>query len=270
MKVRHPTFDFSGMTARWTPHREFAHHFNSVGIIPSAIEPFLIKVMRRAKAELDPVADAALIADIDIFNRQEGQHYKTHDAFNKMVADDGYPELLDYDNRLKDEYTEMLRTKSIEWLLGYCEAFESLAASGAHIWVDGVWGDYLDGADPRVVELWRWHLAEEYEHRTVVHRTYHRLCAGTAEEVYAKRIELFNFCTTHMFSHTTALRTYLLGVDRATMSETEWADCERRVAEVDARNAANQAGVAAVLEPTWDPASLPPPRGVEAVLGMYS
>lgn len=269
MRVRRPVFDLTGMTATWAPNHEWAHQINSANIIPTAIEPFLIKVMRRAKAELDPVADTALISDIDIFNRQEAQHYKTHDQFNEMIAASGYPEVMRFDSEMKADYDTMLATRSLEWLLGYCEGFESLAATGAHNWVDGRWGEYLVGADPRGIALWRWHLAEEYEHRTVVHRTYHRLCLGTSEEVYAKRMELFQYCTEHMLGYAAQLKAYFLEVDRASMTADERVASEQREQEVAERFEALQAGVAAVLEPSWDPERVPPPEHIEEVWARY-
>ncbi|MGE0878266.1 MAG: metal-dependent hydrolase [Acidimicrobiia bacterium] len=269
LTVRRPSFDLTGMRAVWAPHREWAHQINSANIIPTAIEPFLIKVMRRAKADLDPVADAELIDDIDLFNRQEAQHYKAHDLFVEMIAADGYPAIVDHDNKLKDEYDEFLRARDLEWLLGYCEGFEALAAAGAHVWVDGGWGEYLQGADPRGVALWRWHLAEEYEHRTVVHRLFHRLSTGTPAEVYAKRIATFQFAVEHIRGATDALLQYLLGVDRSSMTVDERAASEARSAAVAERFAANQAGVAAVFLDSWDPTVLPKPELLDEVLSQY-
>jgi uncharacterized protein len=269
LKVRHPDFDLEGLTPQWAPNQEFAHLVNAFGIIPTAVEPFLIKVMRRAKADLDPVQDAELISDIDIFNKQEAQHYKVHEMFNQMVANNGYPELEVYDQRLKDDYAEMLRSRSMDWLLGYCAGFEALASTGAHYWVDDLYGDLLEGADSRVVNLWRWHLAEEYEHRTVVHRLFVRLCSGTPEEVFDKRVELFTFSVEHLAGHQMALRDYLLDIDRAQMNEADRAASLARQEAVDQAYAEANAGIAAVPTPSWDPETLPPPRNIEAVLSQY-
>ena len=74
MKVRNPHFDFSNTRAHWCTSPEQSQVINAGNIIPTYIEPFLIKVMRKAAKELDPVADAELIADMDIFNRQEAQN----------------------------------------------------------------------------------------------------------------------------------------------------------------------------------------------------
>jgi predicted metal-dependent hydrolase len=219
---------------------------------------------------MDPVADAELIRDIDVFNRQEAQHYKTHEQFNEIVVRSGYPEFRVHEDSLKAEYDEWVRTKDLEWLLRYCEAFESTVAVGAGQWVDYGWGDFMLGADDRVVELWRWHLAEEYEHRTVVHRVFHRVCTGSPGEVYDKRIEGLNSFLEHLQRVITPLRAYLLGVDRAAMSREERAISEEREAEVDAANERSFAPVADVMSPSWDPATLPAPRELDQVLERYS
>lgn len=269
MRVRVPNFDVSDLTPLWSPHREFAHRVNSIGIIPSAIEPFLIKVLRRAKTELDPVADAELIADVDLFNRQEAQHYKKHELFNEMVASNGYPGIRDHDQALKDQYNQWFREKDLEWLLGYCEAFESLVAGGAEQWVDYGWGSYLDGADPRMIELWRWHLAEEYEHRTVVHRLFHRLVSGSPDDVYNKRVSGLAFFLEHLPTVVDPLRLYLLSVDRAHMTPEEVAQSQERDAQVEARAEEFFTSVADVMSPDWDPEKLAPPKHLEEVLAWY-
>jgi uncharacterized protein len=186
-----------------------------------------------------------------------------------MVATNGYPGIRDHDDTLKAEYAEFFRTKDLEWLLGYCEGFESLVAGGAEQWVDLGWGEYLDDADHRVIELWRWHLAEEYEHRTVVHRLFHRLCAGTSAQVHAKRVELFNFTLDHLMTKTDALRQYLLDVDRATMTDDERRASERSDQAIEERFQFFFGGVEDVLSPDWDPALLAPPREIESVLSWY-
>jgi uncharacterized protein len=270
MHVRYPSFDLSGLGAHWAPNRGWAHHINATGTIPSAIEPFLIKVMRRAKADLDPVVDAELIADVDTFNKQEAQHYKLHGQFNEAVANDGFPDLLKHDARLKAEYAEMLETRSLEWLLGYCEAFESIVAVGVSQWVDLGWGEYLTGADPRVVALWRWHLAEEYEHRTVVHRLFHRVVSGTPEEQYQKRIECLNFFLEHLATHVGATVGYLLEVERQGMSEEERAASIARSEAIDELSGHFHLPVAGVMQPDWDPTTLPKPRLLDEAFALVS
>ena len=60
MEVRTPTFDLAGSSPHWGEQRRGLHDLQRRGIIPPPIERFLIRVMRLAKQELHPVADAAL------------------------------------------------------------------------------------------------------------------------------------------------------------------------------------------------------------------
>jgi predicted metal-dependent hydrolase len=112
VQVRHPDFDFSGVEPIWLDDVETAHAMNAVGLVPAYIEPFLIKVMRRARDDLDPGARADLIRDIGIFNRQEAQHYKFHRALNKEIRESGYAGMAKIEQSYEAEYEEMLATRS--------------------------------------------------------------------------------------------------------------------------------------------------------------
>src|SRR3546814_5300278 len=54
MKARFPKFDFSNIRAHWTPNKEFAQRANAASLIPAYIEPYLLKVMVKAKPLIDP------------------------------------------------------------------------------------------------------------------------------------------------------------------------------------------------------------------------
>ena len=186
MQVRYPKFDFSTTKPHWCDNPEHAQMINGGNIIPAYIEPFLIKVMRRAKQELDPVADAELIADIDVFNKQEGQHLKMHGGMMTMLRENGYSGMKPIEEAYEADYDRFLAEKSLPWLLAYCDGFEAFGAASAEPWLDGAITSDLSGADPQVTELFRWHLAEEFEHRTVCNRLYHRLSTkgGPVPEKY--------------------------------------------------------------------------------------
>src|SRR6516165_6483405 len=83
IQIRHPEFDFSGVQVIWRPNAEVVIGFDSGSPVITPIEVFLLKVMRRAKAEMDPERDGELLRDMDLFNKQEAHHYKTHAGFNK-------------------------------------------------------------------------------------------------------------------------------------------------------------------------------------------
>jgi predicted metal-dependent hydrolase len=202
IKVRKPVFDFSGVEVLWGENAEFVIGFDAGSPIITPIEIFLLKVMRMAKEQLDPVADADLIRDVDLFNRQEARHYKTHAAFNKAIVE-WCPEVAPIVKAYEADMNSFIAEKSLRWLLGYCEGFEAIGGLSGVDWIDGE-NQRLAGAFTSVVaDMFQWHLAEEYEHRTVAFRLYHRLCGEPAEEAHAFRVEMFQFGLGHFVAPST-------------------------------------------------------------------
>jgi predicted metal-dependent hydrolase len=273
MQVRYPKFDFSNTSPHWCENPEHAQIINGGNIIPAYIEPFLIRVLRRAKQELDPVADAQLIADIDLFNKQEGQHLKMHGAMMTMLRNNGYEGMKAIEDAYQADYERFLKEKSLPWLLAYSDGFEASGASAAQKWVDGAIEKDLKGADPQVVELFRWHLAEEYEHRTVCHQLYRRLGqSGGPVKAYFRRIRMVFFAGKHMHGYAEQLGAFLLAKDREGMSPAELEASKAR--EAAARKAAKAAptarDVVRILMPWYDPEKTPRPQQLESVLATYS
>ena len=148
LTVRKPAFDFSGSVPHWGDNSEAVTIFNAGAIIPTPIERYLIRVMRMAKQQLDPVADADLIETIDLFNKQEGQHYKLHNDLMTMLTAKAYPRLREFEAAFDADLKEFLATKSLAWNIAYCEGFESTGCAMARAWIDG--GIKRDLRRPRV------------------------------------------------------------------------------------------------------------------------
>src|SRR3546814_2860818 len=100
---------------------------------------------------------------------------------NKVLRAQGYEGLKPLEDKIQAEYDDWLRTRSLRFNLAYCEGFESMSASACEAWFED-FGDFLDGADPVVADMWRWHLAEEFEHRTVCSDVYTELSGLRSEE----------------------------------------------------------------------------------------
>ena len=73
MKVRRLKIDYSTIKPHWAPNIEFAQHENASGLTPEHVEPYLIKVMNQAKAQLPPEL-TRLHQDIAIFIKQESMN----------------------------------------------------------------------------------------------------------------------------------------------------------------------------------------------------
>lgn len=269
MKVRYPTFDLLGDVPHWGDNPAACNVVNGGAIIPAPIERYLIKLLRSAKKELDPVDDAALLEDIAIFNKQEGQHYKFHNEYMEMVAAKGYPEIRDYEAAFEAELTGFLADKDLAWNLAYAEGFESSGPALAAGWLDGGVAELCADRNSEIMRLWTWHLAEEFEHRTVVHDVMQRICG--AERAFELRSTVGVWARSHYGGHAGLAASYLFRVDRASMSPAEREESE--AAELAAWLGMGELGSANlswIEQPDYDPATVPAPAGYARVLVAYA
>jgi predicted metal-dependent hydrolase len=207
MKARLPEIDFSAVDAHWFPAvPEFAHRMNGGSLLLPYLEPYLIKVMKAARPRVADVAPE-LLDDLDIFNRQEANHYKLHAAYNRVMREQ-YPGLEPFEAEIKADFMRFLDEESLEWNLAYCEGFESTGLISSEFFLQEI-DDLLETADPAVRELWAWHLAEEFEHRNVCHDVLKALHPG-----WRRRVTGFHFCGKHLFGFSDRVRAHMLGIDR--------------------------------------------------------
>lgn len=269
MKVRTPKFELDGTMARWGENAEAVATINAGAIIPSALERYLIRVLGMARKLLDPIRDADLIRDVDLFNKQEGQHARMHTAYLEMLRDGGYPRIFEFEDAYQADLDRFLVTESLAWNLAYAEGFESTGAAMAQAWLDGTIADLCGDRGSVPMQLWRWHLAEEFEHRSVVHDVLDRLYGK--DEAFALRRQGADYGRPHFGGHSAQAGIYIHEVDRAGMSPGELeASFERQQQVYLALGAASADAMLWVYEPGYDPATIAPPREYEAVLARYS
>jgi predicted metal-dependent hydrolase len=268
MKVRFPKFDFSKVKAHWAPHLEFSQTFNSASLIPAYVEPYLLKVMKRAQGHLNP-ANTRLLEEVDIFCKQEMQHCKHHLAYNKALRAQGYEGLKPFEEAIQADYDRFLKTKSLRFNLAYCEGFESMSASACEAWFED-YDDLLLDADLMTADLWRWHLAEEFEHRTVCSDVYNELCGLNPVSRYFYRIYGYIYALKHLGAFQAATTAYLLGTDRARMTPAELAESVARQKALKKRIMKSVfPAMLKVLSPFYDPAKRRTPRGQDAFLENF-
>jgi len=178
MKARRPPLDFTGLLADWAPDPGFATMLNAGGALAPAIEPYLNRVMSEAarrlsddKPALRPAPRPELRDEIRMLVRQETEHYRVHDAFNQALYAQGHDALALVGTDLKAALNDQFRNRSFAFNLAYCVGFETYTLYFGQF-LFGPGARYFQGADSRGVDLWLWHLAEEYEHRTVCHDAY--------------------------------------------------------------------------------------------------
>jgi predicted metal-dependent hydrolase len=263
MTVRNPTFDFSNTTAHWAPCIEFAHTFNAMSVLFPPLERFLNRVMSMAREQItgDDAESVRLRDDIAVFRKQEGVHYRTHAAFNAMLTRSGYEGLHELEAGIEREYQELLATRSLEFLVGYCEGFEIQGPVYASIWLDEV-GDLFDDADPVAAAMWRWHICEEFEHRTVCFDVQRHL--ATSEE---DRIRVLDFSREHQGAMVQRVLQSLLEQYWSSCSQEEIDASTARLLEVGSRlNGAAEERLRQVYLPSYTPRAAPIPQQYAATL----
>ena len=267
MKVRIPKMDFSQVPVHWAPNREFAQSYNAFSTVPAHIEPYLVKVMMAARKVLDKKHET-LHREMEIFIKQEVQHCKMHQAFNKHLVDAGYVEMLPIEATYKADYERYLKQRSLRFNIVYSEGFESMGCAAAQVFFEDL-DEFLDGADPRAADLWRWHLAEEFEHREVCFQLYKTLY-GNGVFSWLYRLYGFVYAVRHIGGHTRRLAAVMIAKDRQGMSADELAASEARLAAYQKKvKKASLKRLVQVLSPFYNPARRVASPGMAELLARY-
>lgn len=169
MPFRFPS-DIDPLIVKDYPEESFL--YIGLSLLLPHLEPYLIRSMIEAKKHIQ---DAGLFLDLDAFIGQESQHYRQHAVFNKSLRLDQRKELSLLETALADDYERFSKTRSLRFNLAYAEGFEALTAALTVFALDF---KYIDKVDPDVRDLFRWHMVEELEHRTVAFDVYDSVCGS--------------------------------------------------------------------------------------------
>ncbi|MCB1011913.1 MAG: metal-dependent hydrolase [Microthrixaceae bacterium] len=176
MQPREYSFeDLDAIPKYWNLDNPVLTHFEtafSIMIPPG--ERFFIDSVR---AYEDRVTDDEGRALIEAFVRQEGLHGEAHDRFNASY------ERYGIDIARQEAYAAKVFRRARRWLpakiqLGITVFSEHLTAVGAHTLLDAP--EVEDEIDPQMLSFWRWHAAEELEHKSVAFDLFHRVGGGYA------------------------------------------------------------------------------------------
>lgn len=127
-------------------------------------EAFFVESVRAHRHGVEP----RLAGEIKAFTTQEVIHSREHLAFNRRAADAGY-DLSKLEARVH-ERLELTKSRPPIASLAATMALEHFTAILAHELLADP--RHLAGADPATAELWRWHAAEEIEHKGVAYDTW--------------------------------------------------------------------------------------------------
>ncbi len=231
MILRYPKFDFSKTTPHWAKSTEFSHSFNAMSMLFPPLERFLNRVMITARGQITgkDAESERILQDIDMFVRQEGVHFTVHTDYNDMLARHGLPDLPKFEAEMDESYRQMLKTEPLKFLVAYCESFEILGPIFANVWLDDI-GDLFEGGEPNAVAMFKWHISEEFEHKTVCYDVYHKLFGG-----YFYRIRALHRTLKHMGAYTRRVLAYILEKEWAGMTEEQVTTSMQRMKSIDRR-----------------------------------
>jgi predicted metal-dependent hydrolase len=174
IKPRRVTFDWSEMPLHWVPDDPLTTHVvNVLHLLLPAGERWFVHVYKQVLPMID---DVELKAAVKGFMGQEAVHSRAHAAvLDHMRAHDLDPD--PFVRQIDWLFTKLLGDDTLPPMLSRRWLMERVAIIAAIEHFTAVLGAWvldtpaLDaaGADPTMLDLLRWHGAEEVEHRSVAY-----------------------------------------------------------------------------------------------------
>jgi len=262
MKSRPVDFDFSGVSTYWADDEEFALIYNGASLVDPPLEIFLCRCMQKAREHLPP----RMHDDLHAFIQQESTHYRGHMQFNKAVAWSAV-DTKPLENKLSADYEGFLKKRSLRFNLAYCEGFESTSV----IPMETFFNEFQElwrRSHPKVEAMWKWHFAEEHEHRNSVHDVYVALY-GRGPMAWLYRVIGLWFCTYHMYKYAFAFADLLLARHREGMNPAQLAASmarEKSVRKLGKKNALSH--MLRIMSPWYSPENRRAPDDVMRILAL--
>lgn len=213
IKPRRMRINFENVPMHWATEPTFSTFINSGSILASSLEPYMNRVMAKAREVLPP-EKAHVRETIDHFIAQEGHHYRVHAGLNKQLFK-VYPKLREFEEAMKKDMAEAEKSQSLLHNLGWCVAFENVAMYIALLNYNRI-DLFRNSRDRRIAILFLWHTAEEFEHRSACHDVF-----GALSNSYFLRIKTLLVFSKFFGAWNDRIVSYMLEVDRASMSPEE-------------------------------------------------
>ena len=230
LRPRRVAFDWQDTPLHWVPGDPFSTHMiNVLHLLLPAGERWFVDVYKQA---LPLIKDRRLREDVIGFIGQESVHAQAHSTVLDHLLAQGldpapYTEQMDwfFEHLLGDHTAPPLASRW--WLL---ERVAIIAAIEHYTAVLGKWvldarGFDRHGADPTMVDLLRWHGAEEVEHRSVAFDVFQHLDGG-----YGRRLRTMSVVFPTMFW------LWVRGVKFFMANDPELSPAQRKAAEPHIRD----------------------------------
>lgn len=185
--------------------------FNALSMSFPAGERFFIDSVRAYK---DDITDEKLKTEMSKFFGQEGMHSREHSRYNQKLC-----ELRGYSQAHMEGRTQKLVERAKKQLspaqqLASTCGVEHLTAVLADKLLKG-W--MLGNVDTEMRNLWRWHSAEELEHKSVAFDVYTEVSGSYRARKITLRIFTYNFIKDLLLN-----TCYMLKQDRALWKLSTW------------------------------------------------
>jgi predicted metal-dependent hydrolase len=184
LQARDVRFDWSNLPVHYVPGEPFTTHFcNVLHLLLPAGEEFFVDVFKQV---LPLIKDDQLRLDVQGFIGQEAIHSQAHAGVVDHLAGKGV-DMSPFTGQMRWLFAKLLgdrpkwsKRRQQRWLL---ERVSLVAAVEHYTAILGEWvldSPELDaiGADPVMLDMLRWHGAEEVEHKAVAFDVMKHLRAG--------------------------------------------------------------------------------------------
>jgi predicted metal-dependent hydrolase len=210
--VRNLRFALDDVPRFWHGGRKSTTNFlDGLSLFFPAGERFFVHTVR---AHQEFVKDEALAAQVKMFCGQEGVHSREHARYNQLLREQGYP-VEELEKKVEEVLAGVMRRVGPRRQLAVTCALEHFTA------LMGQWlletPDLLDGAHPAMAALWRWHAAEENEHKDVAFDVF-QAAGGT----YFERATTMIGATVIFWAKVVEHQVRMMRVDGTSRNLAEW------------------------------------------------
>ncbi len=194
IQPRKVKFVWQNTPVDWIPNQPFASYFiNEINNILPAGEFWFCRLYNKV---LPQITDEKLKLDVQAFIRQEAMHANAHQSANKEYLCARHIDIQRNLDIMNVVFTKALADKPFDltvpaalekhwdlFRLGVIATVEHMTCVlGKYALYNQKWQQL--GADPEMLDLVKWHGAEEIEHRTVAFDLYRHLGGGYIARYY--------------------------------------------------------------------------------------
>lgn len=178
---RNPLLDVERTSVLWARNHEVALIWNAMSVGAPTVESYLNQIMVKARKKIG-ASDPQLYREIENFVGQESNHLRMHIRYNSRLAECGYDGFVPLEADLKQQYKKIME-KSFSFNLAYCTGFENFTLYTARFMFESA-RDLFEGTSEAAADVWIWHMAEEFEHRSLCHDVFSKLSGNYFIRIY--------------------------------------------------------------------------------------